>query len=188
MTEGKDFVEQRTWRTEFLSIFTGMLLKKTWLAYTWMMVSQSWRNRSWLQVYSWRSYACLWTRYAHDHSTWSFGPRCFKYSLKNNMLFLFQPSRRKWSWWYAYIWRWCLGDWLPDEVYRSPRPSRFQGRWYCDNTSTLFAGTCESSLLSRGRVDMRLSTWGQWCPSSSLTLLLRCKRLSVVMLTLSRVG
>ena len=41
MTEGKDFVEQRTWRTGFLSIFTGMLLKKPLVGVQILMASQS---------------------------------------------------------------------------------------------------------------------------------------------------
>ena len=117
----------------FLSIFTGMLLKKTiGLAYRYWWSPNRRGNRSWLQVYSWRSYACLWTRYAHwTTALWSFESRCFRYSLKITC-FPLPAGWRKWSWWYAYVWGWCLWRLVARWVLWPPRPSRFQGRWYCD--------------------------------------------------------
>lgn len=74
---------------------------------------------------------------------------------KNNMLFLFQPAEENEAGGMLMYEDGAFGDWLPDEFYGLHVRPDFKVGDIATNTSTLLLGLVKSSLLSRGKVDMR---------------------------------
>lgn len=71
------------------------------------------------------------------------------------MLFLFQPAEENEAGGMLMYEDGAFGDWLPDEFYGLHVRPDFKVGDIATNTSTLLLGLVKSSLLSRGKVDMR---------------------------------
>ena len=151
ITAGKEFVEQRTWRTGILVFVKGSNPEKTvgWRANMDGLPVVEETGLDFQSQHQGRMHAC-----GHDfHMTIGLG---LLYELtqtqpKNNLLFLFQPAEENAAGGMQMYEAGVFGDWKPDEFYGlHVRPDLKVGD-IATNTGTLFAGTCEVWVIFKGK-------------------------------------
>ena len=151
MTEGKDFVEQRTWRTGILVYLHGHAPEKTigWRTDIDGLPIVEETDLDFKSTHEGRMHAC-----GHDmHMTTALGllDQMLQVKPKNNMLFLFQPAEENEAGGMLMYEDGAFGDWLPDQFYGlHVRPDLKVGQ-IATNTHTLFAGTCEVKIRFKGK-------------------------------------
>ncbi|MCW6179592.1 M20/M25/M40 family metallo-hydrolase, partial [Klebsiella pneumoniae] len=117
MTEGKDFVEQRTWITGNLVFLHGYATEKTigWRPFIYGLPIVEVRGLDFKSSHEGLMHAC-----GHDiHMTTALGllDQMLQVQPKNNMLFLFQPAEENEAGGMLMYEDGAFGDWLPDEFY-----------------------------------------------------------------------
>jgi len=151
ITAGKDFVEQRTWRTGILVYLHGAAPEKTigWRADIDGLPIVEQTGLDFASKHEGRMHAC-----GHDmHMTTALGllDQLVQVQPKNNLLFLFQPAEENEAGGMLMYKDNAFGDWLPDEFYGlHVRPDLKVGD-IATNTGTLFAGTCEVKITFTGK-------------------------------------
>ena len=151
ITEGKDFVEQRTWRTGILVYLHGSAPEKTigWRTDIDGLPIVEQTGLDFASKHEGRMHAC-----GHDmHMTTALGllDQLVQVQPKNNLLFLFQPAEENEAGGMLMYKDHAFGDWLPDEFYGlHVRPDLKVGD-IATNTGTLFAGTCEVKITFTGK-------------------------------------
>ena len=151
ITEGKDFVEQRTWRTGILVYLHGSAPEKTigWRTDIDGLPIVEQTGLDFASKHEGRMHAC-----GHDmHMTTALGllDQLVQVQPKNNLLFLFQPAEENEAGGMLMYKDHAFGDWLPDEFYGlHVRPDLKVGD-IATNTGTLFAGTCEVKITYTGK-------------------------------------
>ena len=151
MTEGKDFVEQRTWRTGILVYLHGHAPEKTigWRTDIDGLPIVEETGLDFKSTHEGRMHAC-----GHDmHMTTALGllDQMLQVKPKNNMLFLFPPAEENEAGGMLMYEDGAFGDWLPDEFYGLHVRPDFKVGDIATNTSTLFAGTCEVLVTFKGK-------------------------------------
>ena len=151
MTEGKDFVEQRTWRTGILVFLHGSAPEKTigWRTDIDGLPIVEETGLDFKSIHEGRMHAC-----GHDiHMTTALGllDQMLQVQPKNNMLFLFQPAEENEAGGMLMYEDGAFGDWLPDEFYGLHVRPDFKVGDIATNTNTLFAGTCEVLVTFKGK-------------------------------------
>ena len=151
MTEDKDFVEQRTWRTGILVYLHGHAPEKTigWRTDIDGLPIVEETGLDFKSTHEGRMHAC-----GHDmHMTTALGllDQMLQVQPKNNMLFLFQPAEENEAGGMLMYEDGAFGDWLPDEFYGLHVRPDFKVGDIATNTSTLFAGTCEVLVTFKGK-------------------------------------
>ena len=151
ITAGKDFVEQRTWRTGILVFVKGSAPEKTigWRADMDGLPVVEETGLDFQSQHEGRMHAC-----GHDfHMTIGLGllEKLVQTQPKNNLLFLFQPAEENVAGGMLMYEDGAFGDWKPDEFYGlHVRPDLKVGD-IATNTGTLFAGTCEVWVTFKGK-------------------------------------
>ena len=151
ITAGKDFVEQRTWRTGILVYLHGTAPEKTigWRTDIDGLPIVEQTGLDFASKHEGRMHAC-----GHDmHMTTALGllDQLVQVQPKNNLLFLFQPAEENEAGGMLMYKDNAFGDWLPDEFYGlHVRPDLKVGD-IATNTGTLFAGTCEVKITFTGK-------------------------------------
>ncbi len=150
ITQGKDFVEQRTWRTGILVFLHGTAPQKTvgWRTDIDALPVEEDTGLNFASQHEGRMHAC-----GHDiHMTTALGllDVLVQKQPKNNLLFLFQPAEENLAGGKLMYEEDAFGDWKPDEFYGlHVRPDLKVGD-IATNTHTLFAGTCETLITFKG--------------------------------------
>ena len=151
ITAGKDFVEQRTWRTGILVYLHGTAPEKNigWRTDIDGLPIVEQTDLDFASKHEGRMHAC-----GHDmHMTTALGllDQLVQVQPKNNLLFLFQPAEENEAGGMLMYKDNAFGDWLPDEFYGlHVRPDLKVGD-IATNTGTLFAGTCEVKITFTGK-------------------------------------
>ena len=151
ITEGKEFVEQRTWRTGILVFLKGSNPEKTigWRTDIDGLPIIEQTDLDFATRHEGRMLAC-----GHDvHMTLALGllEQLVQEQPKNNLLFLFQPAEENEAGGMLMYEDGAFGDWLPDQFYGlHVRPDLKVGE-IATNRGTLFAGTCEVKLTFKGK-------------------------------------
>lgn len=151
ITAGKDFVEQRTWRTGILVFLNGSAPEKTigWRTDIDGLPIVEQTGLEFASTCEGRMHAC-----GHDmHMTVALGllNEFVQTQPKNNILFLFQPAEENKAGGMLMYEDGAFGDWKPDEFYGlHVRPDLKVGD-IATNTTTLFAGTCEVFITFKGK-------------------------------------
>lgn len=151
ITVGKDFVEQRTWRTGILVFLKGSAPEKTvgWRTDIDGLPIVEETGLDFKSEHEGRMHAC-----GHDmHMTTTLGllDVMVQEQPKNNLLFLFQPAEENEAGGMLMYQDGAFGDWLPDEFYGLHVRPDFKVGDIATNTSTLFAGTCEVFITFKGK-------------------------------------
>lgn len=151
ITVGKDFVEQRTWRTGILVFLKGSAPEKTvgWRTDIDGLPIVEETGLDFKSGHEGRMHAC-----GHDmHMTTALGllDVMVQEQPKNNLLFLFQPAEENEAGGMLMYQDGAFGDWLPDEFYGLHVRPDFKVGDIATNTSTLFAGTCEVFITFKGK-------------------------------------
>ena len=151
ITVGKDFVEQRTWRTGILVFLKGSAPEKTvgWRTDIDGLPIVEETGLDFKSEREGRMHAC-----GHDmHMTTALGllDVMVQEQPKNNLLFLFQPAEENEAGGMLMYQDGAFGDWLPDEFYGLHVRPDFKVGDIATNTSTLFAGTCEVFITFKGK-------------------------------------
>ncbi|MBM7635506.1 N-acetyldiaminopimelate deacetylase [Streptococcus saliviloxodontae] len=151
ITAGKDFVEQKTWRTGILVFLKGSAPEKTigWRTDIDALPIVEETGLDFASTHEGRMHAC-----GHDmHMTTALGllNELVQVQPKNNLLFLFQPAEENFAGGMLMYEDGAFGDWLPDEFYGLHVRPDFKVGDIATNTSTLFAGTCEVLITFKGR-------------------------------------
>lgn len=151
ITVGKDFVEQRTWRTGILVFLKGSAPEKTvgWRTDIDGLPIVEETGLDFKSEHEGRMHAC-----GHDmHMTTALGllDVMVQEQPKNNLLFLFQPAEENEAGGMLMYQDGAFGDWLPDEFYGLHVRPDFKVGDIATNTSTLFAGTCEVFITFKGK-------------------------------------
>lgn len=151
ITVGKDFVEQRTWRTGILVFLKGSAPEKTvgWRTDIDGLPIVEETGLDFKSEHEGRMHAC-----GHDmHMTTALGllDVMVQEQPKNNLLFLFQPAEENEAGGMLMYQDGVFGDWLPDEFYGLHVRPDFKVGDIATNTSTLFAGTCEVFITFKGK-------------------------------------
>lgn len=151
ITVGKDFVEQRTWRTGILVFLEGSAPEKTvgWRTDIDGLPIVEETGLDFKSEHEGRMHAC-----GHDmHMTTALGllDVMVQEQPKNNLLFLFQPAEENEAGGMLMYQDGAFGDWLPDEFYGLHVRPDFKVGDIATNTSTLFAGTCEVFITFKGK-------------------------------------
>lgn len=150
ITAGKDFIEQKTWRTGILLFLKGSAPEKTvgWRTDIDGLPVIEDTGLEFSSQHEGRMHAC-----GHDiHMTTALGllDVMVQNQPKNNLLFLFQPAEENLAGGKLMYEEDAFGDWKPDEFYGlHVRPDLKVGD-IATNTSTLFAGTCETLITFKG--------------------------------------
>ncbi|MGT2930070.1 N-acetyldiaminopimelate deacetylase [Streptococcus dentasini] len=150
ISAGKDFVSQRTWRTGILVFLQGSSPEKTvgWRTDIDGLPVQEDTGLDFASKHKGRMHAC-----GHDiHMTTALGllDALVQVQPKHNVLFLFQPAEENFAGGKLMYDEDAFGDWKPDEFYGlHVRPDLKVGD-IATNTSTLFAGTCETLVTFKG--------------------------------------
>lgn len=150
ITHGKNFVEQRTWRTGILVFLHGSAPEKTvgWRTDIDALPVEEATDLDFASQHEGRMHAC-----GHDiHMTTALGllDALVQKQPKNNLLFLFQPAEENLAGGKLMYEENAFGNWRPDEFYGlHVRPDLKVGD-IATNTSTLFAGTCETLVTFKG--------------------------------------
>lgn len=150
ITAGKDFVEQKTWRTGILVFLKGSAPEKTvgWRTDIDGLPVIEDTGLEFSSQHEGRMHAC-----GHDiHMTTALGllDVMVQNQPKNNLLFLFQPAEENLAGGKLMYEEDAFGEWKPDEFYGlHVRPDLKVGD-IATNTSTLFAGTCETLITFKG--------------------------------------
>lgn len=150
ITHGKNFVEQRTWRTGILVFLHGSAPEKTvgWRTDIDALPVEEATGLDFASQHEGRMHAC-----GHDiHMTTALGllDALVQKQPKNNLLFLFQPAEENLAGGKLMYEEDAFGNWVPDEFYGlHVRPDLKVGD-IATNTSTLFAGTCETFVTFKG--------------------------------------
>ncbi|WP_165212909.1 N-acetyldiaminopimelate deacetylase [Streptococcus tangpeifui] len=150
ITHGKNFVEQRTWRTGILVFLHGSAPEKTvgWRTDIDALPVEEATDLDFASQHEGRMHAC-----GHDiHMTTALGllDALVQKQPKNNLLFLFQPAEENLAGGKLMYEENAFGNWRPDEFYGlHVRPDLKVGD-IATNTSTLFAGTCEILVTFKG--------------------------------------
>ncbi|MDY2775410.1 MAG: N-acetyldiaminopimelate deacetylase [Streptococcus infantarius] len=151
ITAGKDFVEQRTWRTGILVFLKGSAPQKTigWRTDIDALPVVEETGLPFASQHEGRMHAC-----GHDmHMTVALGllNELVQTQPKNNLLFLFQPAEENEAGGMLMYQDNAFGDWKPDEFYGLHVRPDFKVGTITTNTSTLFAGTCEVLITFKGK-------------------------------------
>jgi len=151
MTAGKDFVEQRTWRTGILVFLKGYAPEKTigWRTDIDALPVVEETGLPFSSQHEGRMHAC-----GHDmHMTVALGllDELVQAQPKNNLLFLFQPAEENEAGGMLMYQENAFGEWKPDEFYGLHVRPDFKVGDIATNTSTLFAGTCEVLITFKGK-------------------------------------
>lgn len=151
ITAGKDFVEQRTWRTGILVFIKGYAPEKTigWRTDIDALPVVEETGLPFASQHEGRMHAC-----GHDiHMTVALGllNELVQKQPKNNVLFLFQPAEENEAGGMLMYQDNAFGDWKPDEFYGLHVRPDFKVGDIGTNTSTLFAGTCEVLVTFKGK-------------------------------------
>lgn len=150
ITHGKNFVEQRTWRTGILVFLHGSAPEKIvgWRTDIDALPVEEATGLNFASQHEGRMHAC-----GHDiHMTTALGllDALVQKQPKNNLLFLFQPAEENLAGGKLMYEEDAFGNWVPDEFYGlHVRPDLKVGD-IATNTSTLFAGTCETFVTFKG--------------------------------------
>lgn len=150
ITHGKNFVEQRTWRTGILVFLHGSAPGKTvgWRTDIDALPVEEATGLDFASQHEGQMHAC-----GHDiHMTTALGllDALVQKQPKNNLLFLFQPAEENLAGGKLMYEEDAFGNWVPDEFYGlHVRPDLKVGD-IATNTSTLFAGTCETFVTFKG--------------------------------------
>lgn len=151
ITQGKDFVEQKTWRTGILVFLKGSNPEKTigWRTDIDALPVVEETGLDFQSTHEGRMHAC-----GHDmHMTIALGllNELVQVQPKNNLLFLFQPAEENLAGGKLMYEDNAFGDWLPDIFYGlHVRPDLKVGE-IATNVGTLFAGTCEVLTTFKGK-------------------------------------
>ncbi|MGT2837676.1 N-acetyldiaminopimelate deacetylase [Streptococcus macacae] len=151
ITAGKDFVEQRTWRTGILVFLKGSAAEKTigWRTDIDALPVVEKTDLPFASQHEGCMHAC-----GHDiHMTVALGllNELVQTQPKNNVLFLFQPAEENEAGGMLMYKDDAFGSWLPDEFYGlHVRPDLKVGD-IATNKGTLFAGTCEVFITFKGK-------------------------------------
>lgn len=151
ITAGKDFVEQRTWRTGILVFLKGWAPEKTigWRTDIDALPIVEETGLDFASQHKGRMHAC-----GHDmHMTVALGllDKMVQVQPKNNLLFLFQPAEENEAGGMLMYEDGAFGDWQPDEFYGLHVRPDFKVGDIATNTGTLFAGTCEVFITFKGK-------------------------------------
>lgn len=151
VTAGKDFVEQRTWRTGIMVFLHGSVPEKTvgWRTDIDGLPIVEQTGVDFASTHEGRMHAC-----GHDmHMTTALGllEVMAQEQPKNNLLFLFQPAEENEAGGMLMYEDGAFGDWLPDEFYGLHVRPDFKVGDIATNTGTLFAGTCEVLITFKGK-------------------------------------
>ncbi|MGT2911453.1 N-acetyldiaminopimelate deacetylase [Streptococcus cameli] len=151
ITLGKDFVQQRIWKTGILVFVQGSHPTKTigWRTDIDGLPIVEETRLDFVSQHEGRMHAC-----GHDfHMTIALGllEKLTLVQPKENLLFLFQPAEENLAGGMLMYEDGAFGDWKPDEFYAlHVRPDLPVGA-IATNTSTLFAGTCEVWVTFKGQ-------------------------------------
>lgn len=151
ITAGKDFVEQKTWRTGILVFLKGSAPEKTigWRTDIDALPIIEETGLDFKSTHEGRMHAC-----GHDmHMTTALGllNELVEKQPKNNILFLFQPAEENFAGGMLMYEDGAFGDWKPDEFYGLHVRPDFKVGDIATNTGTLFAGTCEVWVTFKGK-------------------------------------
>ncbi|WP_019318063.1 N-acetyldiaminopimelate deacetylase [Streptococcus mutans] len=151
ITNSKDFVEQRTWRTGILVFLKGSRPQKTigWRTDIDALPVVEETGLAFASQHEGRMHAC-----GHDmHMTIALGllDTMVQVQPKNNLLFLFQPAEENEAGGMLMYEDGAFGNWQPDEFYGLHVRPDFKVGDIATNTSTLFAGTCEVFITFKGK-------------------------------------
>lgn len=148
---GKDFIEQKTWRTGILVYLKGSNPTKTigWRTDIDGLPIVEETGLAFASSHEGHMHAC-----GHDcHMTVALGLlECLSgHQPRHNVLFLFQPAEENLAGGKLMYDEGAFGDWLPDEFYGlHVRPDLKVGE-IATNRGTLFAGTCEAKITFKGQ-------------------------------------
>lgn len=151
ITAGKDFVEQKTWRTGILVFVKGTAPEKTigWRSDMDGLPVEEETGLDFKSIHEGRMHAC-----GHDfHMTIGLGLLniSIQKQPKNNILFLFQPAEENAAGGMLMYEDGVFGDWKPNEFYGLHVRPDFKVGEIATNTGTLFAGTCEVWVTFKGK-------------------------------------
>ena len=151
ITAGKDFAEQRTWRTGILVFLKGSAPEKTvgWRTDIDALPVTEETGLAFASTHEGRMHAC-----GHDmHMTVALGllNELVKTQPKNNLLFLFQPAEENEAGGMLMYEDHAFGTWEPDEFYGLHVRPDFKVGDIATNRGTLFAGTCEVFITFKGK-------------------------------------
>ena len=151
ITAGKEFVEQKTWRTGILVFLQGSAPEKTigWRTDIDGLPIVEQTELDFASTHEGRMHAC-----GHDmHMTTALGllDQLVQTQPRNNVLFLFQPAEENFAGGMLMYEDGAFGDWLPDEFYGLHVRPDFKVGDIATNTGTLFAGTCEVKITFTGK-------------------------------------
>ena len=151
LTKGKDFVQQRTWRTGILVFLEGSQPEKTigWRTDIDGLPIVEETGLAFESKHEGRMHAC-----GHDmHMTMALGllEQMLEHQPKNNLLFLFQPAEENFAGGMLMYEDGAFGDWMPDEFYGLHVRPDFKVGEIATNRGTLFAGTCDVKITFKGK-------------------------------------
>lgn len=151
ITAGKNFVEQKTWRTGILVFVKGTAPEKTigWRADMDGLPIVEETGLDFKSSHADRMHAC-----GHDfHMTIGLGllEKLVQSQPKNNVLFLFQPAEENEAGGMLMYEDGAFGDWKPDEFYALHVRPDYKVGDIATNAGTLFAGTCEVLVTFKGK-------------------------------------
>ncbi|HFI0578640.1 TPA: N-acetyldiaminopimelate deacetylase [Streptococcus suis] len=151
ITDGKDFISQRTWKTGILVYLAGSAPEKTigWRADIDGLPIAEETGLEFASKHQGYMHAC-----GHDfHMTIALGllEKMAEQQPKHNLLFLFQPAEENLGGAMLMYEDGVFQDWLPDEFYGLHVRPDYKVGDIATNTSTLFAGTCEVELTFKGK-------------------------------------
>lgn len=151
ITEGKAFVEKRTWNTGILVFLNGSEPRQTigWRTDIDGLPITEETGLPFASEHEGRMHAC-----GHDfHMTIALGllEQMVSVQPKDNMLFLFQPAEENLGGAKLMYEDDAFKSWLPDSFYGLHVRPDFKVGDIATNRSTLFAGTCEVYLTFKGK-------------------------------------
>ncbi|HFI0634721.1 TPA: N-acetyldiaminopimelate deacetylase [Streptococcus suis] len=151
ITDGKDFISQRTWKTGILVYLAGSAPEKTigWRADIDGLPITEETGLEFASKHQGYMHAC-----GHDfHMTIALGllEKMAEQQPKHNLLFLFQPAEENLGGAMLMYEDGVFQDWLPDEFYGLHVRPDYKVGDIATNKSTLFAGTCEVELTFKGK-------------------------------------
>ncbi|HFI0236362.1 TPA: N-acetyldiaminopimelate deacetylase [Streptococcus suis] len=151
ITDGKDFISQRTWKTGILVYLAGSAPEKTigWRADIDGLPIAEETCLEFASKHQGYMHAC-----GHDfHMTIALGllEKMAEQQPKHNLLFLFQPAEENLGGAMLMYEDGVFQDWLPDQFYGLHVRPDYKVGDIATNKSTLFAGTCEVELTFKGK-------------------------------------
>ncbi|KXT74842.1 N-acetyl-L,L-diaminopimelate deacetylase [Streptococcus sp. DD10] len=151
LTQGKNFVKIKVWKTGVLVFLEGANPKKIigWRTDIDALPIVEQTDLPFSSLHKGRMHAC-----GHDfHMTIALGllEKMLETQPQNSLLFLFQPAEENEAGGMLMYEDGAFGSWLPDEFYAlHVRPDLKVGD-IATNTGTLFAGTCEVKITFKGK-------------------------------------